>query len=31
VNHDYVRALGADEAIDYRAQDFTRVVKGFTA
>ena len=27
-NHGYVRALGADQAIDYRAQDFTRVVSG---
>jgi NADPH:quinone reductase-like Zn-dependent oxidoreductase len=26
-NHDYVRKLGADEVIDYRAQDFTKVVK----
>ncbi|HYY62358.1 MAG TPA: NADP-dependent oxidoreductase, partial [Burkholderiales bacterium] len=26
-NHDYVRQLGADEVIDYRAQDFTKVVK----
>jgi len=25
-NHDYVRALGADEIIDYKATDFTRVV-----
>jgi len=25
-NLDYVRALGADQAFDYRAQDFTRVV-----
>lgn len=24
-NHDYVRALGADEAIDYRKEDFTRL------
>ena len=27
-NHDYVRKLGADEVIDYRSQDFTKVVKG---
>jgi NADPH:quinone reductase-like Zn-dependent oxidoreductase len=26
-NHDYVRSLGAHEVIDYRAQDFTHVVK----
>jgi len=25
-NHDYIRALGADEIIDYNAQDFTQVV-----
>lgn len=25
-NHDYVRSLGADEVVDYRTQDFTRVV-----
>jgi NADPH:quinone reductase-like Zn-dependent oxidoreductase len=30
-NHDYVRALGADQAIDYRTQDFTRVVSGCDA
>jgi NADPH:quinone reductase-like Zn-dependent oxidoreductase len=30
-NHDYVRSLGADQAIDYRAQDFTRVVSGCDA
>src|SRR5271169_3005384 len=26
-NRDYVRGLGADEVIDYNAQDFTKVVK----
>jgi NADPH:quinone reductase-like Zn-dependent oxidoreductase len=30
-NHDYVRALGADQVIDYRAQDFTRVLSGCDA
>jgi NADPH:quinone reductase-like Zn-dependent oxidoreductase len=30
-NHDYVRKLGADEAIDYRAQDFTKVVRDIDA
>lgn len=30
-NHAYVRALGADEAIDYRAQDFTKAVSGCDA
>ena len=30
-NHDYVRSLGADQAIDYRAQDFTRLVSGCDA
>jgi NADPH:quinone reductase-like Zn-dependent oxidoreductase len=25
-NHDYVRALGADDIIDYNSQDFTKVV-----
>ncbi len=30
-NHDYVRALGADQVIDYRTQDFTRVVSGCDA
>lgn len=30
-NHDYVRSLGADELIDYRAEDFTRRVKGVDA
>jgi NADPH:quinone reductase-like Zn-dependent oxidoreductase len=25
-NHDYVRSLGADETIDYRSQDFTKLV-----
>jgi NADPH:quinone reductase-like Zn-dependent oxidoreductase len=27
-NHDYVRGLGADRAIDYRTEDFTAVVSG---
>jgi NADPH:quinone reductase-like Zn-dependent oxidoreductase len=27
VNHPYLRALGADEIIDYTAQDFTKVVR----
>jgi NADPH:quinone reductase-like Zn-dependent oxidoreductase len=30
-NIDYVRGLGADQIIDYRTQDFTRVVKGCDA
>jgi NADPH:quinone reductase-like Zn-dependent oxidoreductase len=30
-NHAYVRALGADEAIDYRTEDFTRKVSGCDA
>jgi NADPH:quinone reductase-like Zn-dependent oxidoreductase len=30
-NHDYVRALGADELIDYRARDFTQQVKNVDA
>ena len=31
VNHDYVRGLGADEIIDYNAEDFTRVVSNCDA
>lgn len=30
-NHDYVRQLGADQVIDYAAQDFTKVVFGCDA
>jgi NADPH:quinone reductase-like Zn-dependent oxidoreductase len=30
-NRDYVRELGADEVIDYNAEDFTRVVSGCDA
>ena len=30
-NHDYVRRLGAHEAIDYRTQDFTQLVSGCDA
>jgi NADPH:quinone reductase-like Zn-dependent oxidoreductase len=30
-NHDYVRKLGADEVIDYRSQDFTKVLKDVDA
>ena len=30
-NHDYVRGLGADRVIDYRAQDFTQEVSGCDA
>ncbi len=30
-NHDYVRKLGADEVIDYRSQDFSKVVKNVDA
>jgi NADPH:quinone reductase-like Zn-dependent oxidoreductase len=30
-NHDYVRGLGADQVIDYKAQDFTEVVSGCDA
>jgi NADPH:quinone reductase-like Zn-dependent oxidoreductase len=30
-NHDYVRKLGADQVIDYNAQDFTKTVSGCDA
>ncbi len=30
-NHDYVRSLGADQVIDYRTQDFTKLVSGVDA
>jgi NADPH:quinone reductase-like Zn-dependent oxidoreductase len=30
-NHDYVRGCGADELIDYRTQDFTKLVSGCDA
>lgn len=30
-NRDYVRSLGADEVIDYRSQDFTKVVSNVDA
>jgi NADPH:quinone reductase-like Zn-dependent oxidoreductase len=30
-NRDYVRSLGADEVIDYNAQDFTKIVSGCDA
>jgi NADPH:quinone reductase-like Zn-dependent oxidoreductase len=30
-NADYVRSLGADEVVDYSAQDFTRVISGCDA
>ena len=30
-NHDYVRSLGADQAIDYNTEDFTKVVSGCDA
>jgi NADPH:quinone reductase-like Zn-dependent oxidoreductase len=30
-NHDYVRRLGADQVIDYRSQDFTKIVSNVDA
>ena len=30
-NHAYVRALGADEVVDYHAQDFSKVLSGLDA
>jgi NADPH:quinone reductase-like Zn-dependent oxidoreductase len=30
-NHDYVRTLGADQVVDYNAEDFTKVVSGCDA
>ena len=30
-NHDYLRSLGADQVIDYNAQDFTQAVSGCDA
>lgn len=30
-NHDYLRGLGADQIIDYNAEDFTKVVSGCDA
>jgi len=30
-NHDYVRSLGAEQVIDYRSRDFTRLVSGCDA
>jgi len=30
-NHDYMRQIGADQIIDYNAQDFTKVVSGVDA
>lgn len=30
-NHDYVRQFGADQIIDYRTQDFTKLVSGIDA
>ena len=30
-NHDYLRSIGADQIVDYNAQDFTKVVSGCDA